>query len=260
MTGCRRRSVTARRPRPEVRAGLTAGSGLLAVGPAAAGPDQAVALAVLVLEEVGVDGRREARIVELEREVVAAFVGALRPGGPDLGAADKDPVAGNVVVDPVGLGDDADALGLDAQGDDLALQLAADLLERTDVRHVTSPLAVSSPRPPRPRWRSESRRRSTTHPLAGRSGAEDGAGETLLPREEWAQPRGRKSIRRRCGSGDRGAAALWPDRAGERPCGSRDRTASSGEDVADFGCPSQTAQRGRRRERNYGVREGVRLR
>src|SRR6516165_10716605 len=121
-------------------------------------------------------------------------------------------------------------------------------------------LAVSSPRPPRPRWRSTGRGRSTTHPLAGRSAAEDGGGETFLPREEWAKPRGRKSIRRRCGSGDRGAAALWPDRAGERPCGSRDRTASSGEDVADFGCPSQTAQRGRRRERNYGVREGVRLR
>src|SRR5438552_3028855 len=166
--------------------GLAVRFGLFAVGLAAAGPDQAVGLAILVLEEVGVDGRREARIVELEREVVAALVGALRPGGPDLGAADKDPVAGSVVTDPVGLGDDADALGLDAQRDDLALQLAADLLEGTDVRHVTSPLAVSSPRPPRPRWRSESRRRSTTHPLAGRSGAEDGAGETLLPREEWA--------------------------------------------------------------------------
>ena len=53
---------------------LAARFGLFAVGPTAAGPDQAVALAVLVLEEVGVDGRREARIVELEREVVAALV------------------------------------------------------------------------------------------------------------------------------------------------------------------------------------------
>ena len=34
-----------------------------------------------------------------------------------------------------------------------------------------------------------------------------------MPREEWAQPRGRKSIRRRCGSGDRGAAVLRPDQA-----------------------------------------------
>ena len=63
------------------------------------------------------------------------------------------------------------------------------------------------------------RRRSTTHPLAGRSAAEDGGGETFLPREEWAKPRGRKSRRRRCGSGDRGAAVLRLDQAKERPCG-----------------------------------------
>jgi hypothetical protein len=34
-----------------------------------------------------------------------------------------------------------------------------------------------------------------------------------LTREEWAKPRGRKSHRRRCGSGDRGVAALRPDQA-----------------------------------------------
>src|SRR5215469_10720247 len=56
-------------------------------------------------------------------------------------------------------------------------------------------LCCSNPRPSRPRWRSAGRRRSTTHPLAGRSAAEDGGGETFLPREEWAKPRGRKSIR-----------------------------------------------------------------
>jgi hypothetical protein len=50
----------------------------------------------------------------------------------------------------------------------------------------------------------------------GRSAAEDGGGETFLPREEWADPRGRKSHRRRCGSGDRGAAGLRPDQANER--------------------------------------------
>src|SRR4029450_7774030 len=72
-------------------------------------------------------------------------------------------------------------------------------------------LCCSSPRPSRPRWRSAGRRRSTTHPSSGRSAAEDGGGETFLPREEWAKPRGRKSHRRRCGSGDRGAAVLWPD-------------------------------------------------
>jgi hypothetical protein len=38
-------------------------------------------------------------------------------------------------------------------------------------------------------------------------------GDFLVLREEWAKPRGRKSIRRRCGKGDRGAAVLWPDQA-----------------------------------------------
>jgi len=43
-----------------------------------------VVLAVLVLEEVGVDGGVEARVVELEAQIVPALVGALAPGGADL--------------------------------------------------------------------------------------------------------------------------------------------------------------------------------
>src|SRR6266852_1755737 len=82
-----------------------------------------------------------------------------------IGTTGKDPVARRVVVDPVGLGDDADALGLQAQGDDLALELLAGFLERADVSHVTSPCCFRAPRPPRPRWRSESRRRLTPHLL-----------------------------------------------------------------------------------------------
>src|SRR5215831_8251120 len=74
-------------------------------------------------------------------------------------------------------------------------------------------LGCSSPRPSRPRWRSAGRRRSPPHPSSGQSAAEDGGGETLLAREEWAKPRGRKSRRRHCGTGDRGAAVLWPDQA-----------------------------------------------
>src|SRR5215831_3887419 len=54
--------------------------------------------------------------------------------------------------------------------------------------------------------------RRRTH-LRAESAAEDGGGETFLPREEWAKPRGRKSHRRRCGTGDRGADVLWPDQA-----------------------------------------------
>src|ERR1700734_1705601 len=141
MSSLWRESMDIPTPRSEVRAGRCSGIGLVAVLAAGAGPDEGVAVAVLIVEEVGVDRRVEARVVQLDREVVAALVGALRPGGPDLGAADVDPMAGGVVVGAVGLGDDADALGLDAQGDDLALELAAGLLEGTDVSHVASPCA-----------------------------------------------------------------------------------------------------------------------
>src|SRR5690242_2918087 len=53
-------------------------------------------------------------------------------------------------------------------------------------------LLLFEPRPPRPRWRSTGRRRSTTHPPAGRSTAEDTAAEIFLPREEWASAQGKK--------------------------------------------------------------------
>jgi hypothetical protein len=53
--------------------------------------------------------------------------------------SNKDAVAGRVVVCAASFGDDADAIGLDAQGDDFALKFAANLLEGTDVSHVTSP-------------------------------------------------------------------------------------------------------------------------
>src|ERR1700728_613740 len=103
-----------RKPRPEVRAGRCSGIGSVSVLSAGAGPDQGITVAGLVVEKVGVDRRVEARVIQLDREVVAALVGALRPGGPDLGAAGIDPMAGGVVVGPVGLGDNADVLGLDA--------------------------------------------------------------------------------------------------------------------------------------------------
>src|SRR5882762_7067837 len=130
-------------------------------------PQQGVAFATLVVEQVGVDGRREGGVVELEREIVATFLGALRPGCADLGSAHKDSVARSFVVGGAGFRDDADAFGLQTEGDDLALEIVADLLERTDGSHVTSPVCVSSPRPPRPRWRSSGRGRSATHPPSG---------------------------------------------------------------------------------------------
>jgi len=74
-------------------------SGSLAVLLAATRPDEVEGVAVC--DEVGVDRDGEARIVQLDREKVAAFARALRPGGSDLGAADVDSMAGGVLAGPV---------------------------------------------------------------------------------------------------------------------------------------------------------------
>jgi hypothetical protein len=103
-------------------------------------PDQGVALTVFIVEEVGVDRSGEARIVELDREIIATLVGALGPGGADFSPADEDPVARGVVVGAVGFRNDADAFGLDAERHDLALELVAGLFEGADVRHDNSPV------------------------------------------------------------------------------------------------------------------------
>ena len=73
----------AQRPRPVHPGGACCRSGSLAILLAAAGPDEVEGLAVL--DKVGVDRDGEARIVQLDREIIAAFAGALRPGGSDLG-------------------------------------------------------------------------------------------------------------------------------------------------------------------------------
>src|SRR5215813_10048585 len=71
-------------------------SGSVAVLLAGARPDEGEHFTIL--DELGVDWSREARIVELDREIVAALVGALRPGGADLGAADIHPMARCIVA------------------------------------------------------------------------------------------------------------------------------------------------------------------
>src|SRR5208337_2058324 len=92
----------------------------------------------------------------------------------------------------------------------------------------------------------------------GRSEAEDGVGKTFLPREEWAKPRGRKSIRpplrlrrsRRSGPSARSShgEAVWSAR----------QTAPSGEDVADTERPTQDPRPSRRRKGNSRVQKGHR--
>jgi hypothetical protein len=60
-------------------------------------------LSILIVEQIGEDGRRAARVVELEREVGPALVQLLRPSSPDLGTPDEDTMAGGIVVGLVGL-------------------------------------------------------------------------------------------------------------------------------------------------------------
>src|SRR5271170_735249 len=102
---------TMRKPRPETGRGQGAGGALLAVL-SRPRPEQREAFTALIVEQVRVDWCIEGGVVELEREVVATFLGALRPGGPDLCPAHVNAMAGSVVVGAVGLCDDADAFGL----------------------------------------------------------------------------------------------------------------------------------------------------
>ena len=60
---------------------LLSGGGWLAT----AVPDQGECVGVVVSEEAGVDRTSKARVVDLDRKIVAAFGGASRPGGADLG-------------------------------------------------------------------------------------------------------------------------------------------------------------------------------
>ena len=57
---------------------------LLPAGLAAAGPDEGVAITAFIVEQVGVDRRAEARVIQLDREIVASLGGAFRPPCPQL--------------------------------------------------------------------------------------------------------------------------------------------------------------------------------
>src|SRR5271165_5677623 len=97
--------------------------GSVAVRLAAAGPDEGEAVPVFVVEEIGVDRRVEAGIVQLDREIIAVLGGALGPGCADFHSTHVDTVARGGVAGTGGFRDDADVLGLNAEGDDLALEL-----------------------------------------------------------------------------------------------------------------------------------------
>src|SRR6266481_6277436 len=157
-----------------------------------------------------------------------------------IGSADKDPVAWRVVAGPVGLRNDADAFGLDAEGDDLALELVAGLLEGTDGCHFVSPwlfepatiaasMAIDRLQAidDAPLGAGAQRRMATERPPPSR-------GHPFLAREEWAQPRVRKSRRRRCGKAIEACRPVARSRHQEAARVAR-QTALQGEDVADMG-------------------------
>jgi len=104
-------------------------------------PDQAVAITLVVGEQVAADRGRQLRVIELDRVVVSTAGGLLRPGGADLDPADIDQVAGRIVAGAASLGHEAHALGLEFEGGDLSVELGADLLEVANRGHCLSPFA-----------------------------------------------------------------------------------------------------------------------
>lgn len=122
--------------------------GSFAVLAASPGPDEAERFLAAfddgVVEKVGVDGLGEARIVQLEAQIIAVLVRALGPGGADFGAADEDPVGGGVLAIGAVLGNNADVLRLHVEGDDFSDILVAGLLEGSDGCHVNSPIGFRS--------------------------------------------------------------------------------------------------------------------
>src|SRR6266481_4213819 len=96
--------------RPAISAGRSAGS----VGAGRARPDQAVAL--VGVDQAGVDRSREARVVQLDREVGPVLAGGLHPGGAEFGVAGEDAVVRGLVVVLLDLAEDG---GLDVEGQGL---------------------------------------------------------------------------------------------------------------------------------------------
>ena len=137
-------------------------------------------------------------------------------------------------------------------------------------------LGCSSPRPSRPRWRSEGRR-PTPHPL----GLERSGGwrwrDFLGPREEWVQPgsprlrggkpRGRKSRRRHCGKAIEALPSCGPitpsrGRAGRRarqPCKEKTWQAWGRARGQALRAKEQKHSRTERRSQSSGTRASARL-
>jgi len=120
----RRCRKVARKRRAEARR-LSGLSGLQA------GPEQ-VEGAVLHLDEVGVDRRQEARIIQLDREVIPAAIRGLFPPGTQLKFSCEHTVSRSVRTS---VGQNA-YVEAERQGLDFAVELAVSFGEYADGRHA----------------------------------------------------------------------------------------------------------------------------
>ena len=180
------------KPRPAAPGGVWVPRSI-AVRGAGARPDQVEGLAVFVGEQAGEDRGGEAGIVELDREIVAAFLGGLLPAGADLGLGNEHSVRRGVFVLARFLGDDGDVLLLQAHRDDLAGVVGvAGLLEGADICHDTSPCVGRTPRSFAASMAGFRQGIAPLHPQ-GRNAVKDGADRGFLPREEWAERPGEES-------------------------------------------------------------------
>src|ERR1700730_6515129 len=104
---------------------------------AAAGPDESVSVTAFDRDQRGEDRRREARIVELDREIFPARARRLLPCGAEFGLAREDAIVGSLVVlllGPRDLGLDVERKRLDRAGEIAVVALG----EGADGRHDKS--------------------------------------------------------------------------------------------------------------------------
>ena len=173
-----------------------------------AAPDEGEAL-VLLLDQVGVDRSGEARVVQLDRDVLVAALAGAVPGRADFDCARLDAeVRGGVG----GFLDAAhgDLGGLQAKSLDGAGEAVVGFGEGADGCHGDSLLClVSGGRALRDLSMANvrDRQRPGLHPK-GRNGVEDGKRAVSCLARNAAKLQGKKPTVRRCRRGRR--AQMWP--------------------------------------------------
>src|SRR4051812_37981948 len=111
----------------------------------AARPDEGECTLLLALDQRGVDGRREARIIELDREVIAAGLsGGLLPSGAEFGRAGEDAEVGCLLVVLL-IRDELCRLDVEGEGLDYAGEAVACGGEGADGRHCRLLLFRAAP-------------------------------------------------------------------------------------------------------------------